>query len=266
MNDKLTAYLRRVRYAGTPRPDLATLTALHRAHLFNIPYENLEIHRGGRMTLDAGEIYRKLVEERRGGWCYEMNGLFAWALREIGFDVTLLASTVGRLVRSPVLEHSHLVLLVQLDQPYLADVGFGNGLIEPIPLVEGAYRQWFFDYRLWRDGDRWWFENQPHGGPGYDFNLEAWQLGDFGEVAHYQQTSPESGFVRVAVCQRLTPDGLFTLRDVTLKQFTPDGISERIITDADDYAATLANVFDLHVPDDTLWAKAQARHAERAQP
>src|SRR5260370_5373273 len=92
----LSAYLQRIGYDRPVRTDLETLIGLHRAHLLNITYENLDIHLGRRLSLDPAAIFDKLVTGRRGGWCYEMNGLLAWALREIGFEMTLLAGTLGR--------------------------------------------------------------------------------------------------------------------------------------------------------------------------
>src|SRR5215207_9409581 len=123
---KLADYLQRIHYQGTLNPTPETLIALQRAHLFAIPYENLDIHRGGTLSLDMETIFDKLVTQRRGGWCYEMNSLLAWALRELGFDVTLLSSDVVNEMMGDGAGGDHLVLLVKLDRPYLADVGFGN--------------------------------------------------------------------------------------------------------------------------------------------
>ncbi len=258
----LAAYLNRINYDLPVRPDLATLIGVHRAHLLNITYENLDIHRGCPLTVDFDTFYAKIVEGRRGGWCFEMNGLLAWALREIGFEVTLLASAVGRASVDEPFEPDHLILRVDLDQPYLADVGFGNGLLEPIPLAAGRYRQaGWLEFGLRREGDRWWFENQPYGGPGFDFTLEPYQLADFAAESHYLQTSPESGFVRTTVCHRYTPEGIVTLRGAVLRRVTVEGQRDELISDAASYARTLADVFDLHLEDtDTLWEKVWARH------
>lgn len=263
MTLSLEAYLDRIEHRAPLRPDLDTLTALHRAHLIHIPYENLDIHRGCRLTLDMPTIYRKIVEDRRGGWCFEMNGLFAWALGEIGFDVTLLASCVGRESVEEPFVGDHLILLVHLDRPYLADVGFGNGLFEPIPLAEGRYRQGRFEYGLRLDGDRWWFENQSDGGVGYDFTLEPCAFADFAAESYRLQTSPASGFVRSTVCFRFTPEGVFTLRGAVLHRLTAAGEQEQIIEDALSYGRTLAEVFGLHFDGEesaALWEKVWARH------
>jgi N-hydroxyarylamine O-acetyltransferase len=263
----LAAYLERIGYERTPQPDLETLVGVHRAHLLTITYENLDIHLGRTLSLDMPHIFDKLVTRRRGGWCYEMNGLLAWALREIGFEVTMLASAVGRQTAGANAEGNHLILRVQLDRPYLADVGFGNGLLEPIPLEPGEYRQGFLTYRLENTGDEWVFHNHVHGGAGFEFNLKPHQMADFAERCHYLQTSPDSGFVRTAVCHRHTPDGLLSLRGATLRTVTADGMREHILSSADAYRRTLEDQFDLHLSDEvnTLWEKVWASHLERMQ-
>jgi len=266
MNNKLTAYLQRIGYQGARRPDLPTLRALHRAHLYNIPYENLAIHCGGYLTVREDDIFQKLVVDGRGGWCYEMNGLLAWALRQVGFEVKLLASTANRQAASRTIEGNHLVLLVGLDQPYLADVGFGNGLLEPVPLIAGTYRQGFLDYHLRQDGERWWFQNHQYGGAGYDFTLDSFQLEDFAPQSHEQQTWPESGFVRATVCFRFNDQGYIALRGAVFSTITQDGVHEQVIKDAATYQQTLAERFDLHLADtDALWEKVWARHQLRLQ-
>jgi N-hydroxyarylamine O-acetyltransferase len=261
----LAAYLNRIGYERPPQPDLETLVGIHRAHLLTITYENLDIHLGRTLSLDTAHIFDKLVTRRRGGWCYEMNGLLAWALREIGFNVTMLASAVGRQTAGANAEGNHLILLVQLDRSYLVDVGFGNGLLEPIPLEPGEYQQGFLTYWLENNGGEWIFHNHAYGGAGFEFNLQPRQMSDFTERCHYLQTSPDSGFVRTAVCHRHTPDGLLTLRGATLRTITADGMREEVITSATAYRRTLENQFDLHLNDDvdTLWEKVWASHLER---
>ncbi len=170
-----------------------------------IPYENLDIHLGRKLTLDPDHIYHKIVEERRGGWCYEMNGLFSQALRQIGFDVTLLGSSVGSPAQGGVEgDLDHLILLVQVDkQPWLADVGFGKGLLDPIPLQVGEIQQNYLHYRLEQEGENWYFHNQPEGGPGFGFTLLPRTYAGFASRCHELQTSPDSGFVRAPVVAQL---------------------------------------------------------------
>ncbi|MBI1256967.1 MAG: acetyltransferase [Chloroflexi bacterium] len=260
---KLDAYLDRIDYHGTLEPTLATLTALHRAHLLSIPYENLDIHLGGYLSVDPDKMFDKLVTRRRGGWCYEMNGLFAWALRELGFEVTLLASNVQREFTGDGSQGTHLILRVDLDRPYLVDVGFGNGILEPLPLAAGQYQQGFFSYHLLRDGERWFFQNYPDGGPGFVFTLQPHALPDFAERCHELQTSPESGFVKSTVCLRRTPAGIVALRGAVLRTTTEPGTTEQIVDNPATYEQVLNSQYDLHLPHDQLaplWEKVWARH------
>ncbi|NNJ12859.1 acetyltransferase [Chloroflexales bacterium ZM16-3] len=258
---QLDAYLTRIGYTGALRPDLATLCALHRAHLLAIPYENLDIHLGRRLTLDLPQIFAKLVDARRGGWCYEMNGLFAWALRQIGFRVRLLSGTVGRASEGDTVEGNHLVLLVELDQPYLTDVGFGNGLLEPLPLVAGRYHQGFLTYALTTDDTRWHFQNHAHGGPGFDLRLTPHRLADFAAACHALQTVPTSGFVRTTVCHRFTLTGIVSLRGAVLTEVRAEGLARRTIIDAAAYASVLREQFGLDIPQvAALWEDIWSRH------
>lgn len=257
----LAAYLDRIGNAGPLRPDFETLRALHRAHLLAIPYENLDIHLGRRLTLDEAQIFAKLVSARRGGWCFEMNGLFAWALRQIGFSVHLLAGSVNRAVLGDAAEGNHLVLLVELERPYLADVGFGNGFLEPLPLAPGSYRQGFLSYQLAREGERWQFQNHEHGGPGFDLTLEPHRLGDFAAQCHTLQTAPSSGFVRATVCQRFTPEGIIALRGAVLTRVGATGTTSWTVSTATEYATLLEAEFGLQIPEAAaLWERVWERH------
>lgn len=259
---RLDAYLARIGYVGPVRVDRETLFALHRAHLLAIPYENLDIHLGRRLTLDVDAIFDKLVTRRRGGWCYEMNGLFAWALREIGFDVTLLAGTVGRAQHGAAAEGNHLLMRIALERDYVADVGFGNGFIEPLPLVEGDVTQLgFLKFGLRRDRELWVVTNDGTGGPGFDFPLTAARLDQFAAQCHALQTDPASGFVRITVCHRLASDAIYSLRGAVLQTLRMDGLSALTLETLPDYRRALEDVFDLRLPEvDTLWAKVWAAH------
>lgn len=266
----VAAYLARIGYEGTLEPTLETLRNLHRAHLLNVPYENLDIHLGRTLTLSLPDIFDKLVTQRRGGWCFELNGLFAWALRELGFAVTLLGAAVTRANSNtstppkPQLDDppDHLVVQVDLERPYLADVGFGDGLLEPLPLEPGRYRQGFFDFALTQTGNVWTFRNHPRGSaPGFVFTLEPYRLADFAETCRTLQTSPESGFVQVTVCQKLTPTGVVTLRGATLREVTAARIEDRVLRTADEFDRVLRERFGLGLPEASeLWPRVWASH------
>jgi N-hydroxyarylamine O-acetyltransferase len=265
----LTTYLKRIDYKGPLEPTLQTLCTLHRQHLLTVPYENLDIHLGRRLELNEKAFFEKIVLEKRGGWCYEMNGLLAWALRELGFDVQYLSGAVNREKNGANAEGNHLVLLVKLEQPYLADVGFGDGMLEPLPLQEGNYQQDFLTFQLTKnnvdkDGERWIFHNHPEGGAkSFDFTLSPHQLSDFANQCHTQQTSPNSGFVQGTVCQIFNHEGIVTLRGAVLKKVTRAGLERRVIDSEKEYEQVLRNVFGLELPNaNDLYRKVWQRHLD----
>lgn len=259
---ELSDYLERIGYKGTLKVNLETLTALHRAHLFTISYENLDIHLGRRLTVEPERIFDKIVNQGRGGWCYEMNGLFGWALKTAGFDVTLHAGGVGQQRINPVCAGNHLVLVVQLDRPYLVDVGFGNGFWEPLPLEEGDYPQHFLDYHLRRDGDYWVFQNHKYDADGiFDFTMQTHQMSDFAAKCDELQTSPASFFTQLAVCYRILPDKLMNLRGAVLRTVTAQGVTDRTIESQQEYVRVLDDQFDLHIDEAaSLWPTVWERH------
>src|SRR6202158_5732396 len=126
------AYLRRIDYQGSLSPGIDLLRSLHRAHLFTVPFENRDIHLGREIVCDESRILRKIVNEKRGGFCYELNGAFAALLRALGFRVPLLSCRVARQDGSYGPEFDHLTLRVDIDEPWLADVGFGECFLEPL--------------------------------------------------------------------------------------------------------------------------------------
>jgi N-hydroxyarylamine O-acetyltransferase len=258
----LSAYLRRIEFAGRPRPDLDTLVALHRHHLFNIPYENLDVQLGRRLSLDPTAAFNKLIERRRGGWCYEMNGVFAAALREIGFSVTAMAGAVRREERGPESIGNHLVLRVELDRPYLADVGFGDGLIDPIPLEPGEYAQAGRTFRLEARDDGWWrFHNHAQSAAPY-FDFIPDQVADPATLAAacaHLQTSADSVFVQNMICQRHTLRGVTLLLGRVLHRAGETAVT--ILKSPEELVATLAVEFGIDAPRaGLLWPAICARH------
>ena len=140
-------------------------------------------------------------------------------------------------------------------------MGFGNGFLDPLPLADGEHRQGFLTYRLGRAGERWQFQNHAYGGPGFDFTLDPYDLPDFAAQSHVLQTAPDSGFVRLTVCHRFTPNGLLSLRGAVLTTTTEQGASTRTLASAAEYDAVLRGQFDLHIADSArLWEMVWAHH------
>lgn len=259
---RLRAYLDRVGFEGEPKADLDTLTRLHRGHLEHIPYENLDVVLGRRLDLDAARSFDKLVTRRRGGWCYEMNGLFAWALERIGFSLTRLAGAVRRAELGDAFIGNHLVLLVHLHRPYIADVGFGDGLREPAPLAEGPIEQSGFVSRFERLEDGWWrYHNHQNGGaPDFDFRAEPADAAVLEERCVFLQTSPHSPFTQNVVLQKRLSDRVEVLRNALRLTALPDRVEKRLLENADEFVAEIRNVFGVDEPEARgLWPLAELR-------
>ena len=260
------AYLRRIGLNERPPATLAGLTAVHRAHLVSIPYENLDVQLRRTVTIERPAIFEKIVDRKRGGWCYEMNGMLGWALGELGFNVTRATGAVMREVAGDASNANHLVLRVELPEGiYLADVGFGDGPRDPIKVATGAFRSGGFDFSLRRVDDRWWrLHSHPFGAAAsFDFNLAPASETELAAKCAQLQDDPQSHFRQNLFCFRQTPTGINSLRGRVLRKVTPKGFKDRIIEDADELVSVLNTEFLLDHPDAaTLWPAIIARHEE----
>jgi N-hydroxyarylamine O-acetyltransferase len=241
-------------------PSLQVLQALHLAHLLAVPFENLSIHYGQPIILQEELLFNKIVHRRRGGFCYELNGLFAWLLKQLGFRVTLLSAEVANDSSSFSPEFDHLTLLVHdLDgADWLADVGFGDSFRLPVRF-EAEVEQVDADgrkYRLQRQDDareknlvrEYWILQQfgaDKWAPQYRFTLQPHVLTDFTERCHYQQTSPESHFTQKRICSLATPTGRITLSDLRLITTMHEKREERLLHSEEEYQGVLAEMFEI---------------------
>jgi N-hydroxyarylamine O-acetyltransferase len=262
----LKAYFERVHFRGEARPDLATLRALHRAHLQAIPYENLDVQLGRRLTPDPAAAFEKVVGQGRGGWCYEMNGVFGAVLAEIGFKVTRMAGAAMRELMGDDVIGNHLVLLVEVEgESWIADVGFGDGTLEPFRLTPGALTVEGFSFRLERLDDRWWrFHNHEYGGAkSFDFAVEPANPELLAGRCDWLQYAPDSHFVLNAVVQRYRGNEILQMRGRVLRRVTPGGVEQSLLGSADEFVDILSRDFDLDLPEAaTLWPRILARHEQ----
>jgi len=207
------AYLERMAYRGDARPTPETLAALQLAHLLAVPFENLSIHSGEPIQLRPDWLFDKIVRRRRGGFCYELNGLFAELLNALGFEAEMLAARVysgdGRLG----IPFDHMCLRVRAGgAAWLADVGFGDNFVRPLRLDDpDEQSDGRRSFRIEADGDARIVRDE--GRRSYRFELVPHALGDFEPGSRYHQTSPESQFPRGRIVSRLTPDGRVSLTD-----------------------------------------------------
>lgn len=265
MNERLDAYFERIGYAGPQTADLATLDGVARAHVFAIPFENLDVQLGRPVRIDPDAVFEKLVARHRGGWCYEQNGLLGWALGEMGFEVTRLAGGVNRAAAGDDMLGNHLCLKVRLDRDYLVDVGFGGSLIGPLPLEAAALTQPPFFLSLQRaDGSFWRFEENPGDAPfGFDFTADAADETLLDAKCAFLQTASGSPFVQNLVAQLREPARHKTVRGRVFTVLDATGKTSRTLGSADELVDTLAREFSLDVPEIAeVWPKVCARHEE----
>lgn len=207
-------YLARIGYRGGIEPSIETLQELHRSHLFSVPFENLNIPLGRAIELDLEKIHSKIVGEIRGGFCYELNGLFGWLLSDLGFDVTRLSARVIR-DGTPGPEFDHLVLLVALEDRWLVDVGFGDSFLEPLKLDSSEpVMQGDRELRLSPGREGITFERRGDAGEWtqrYVFSLVPREFPEYAGMCRHHQTSPESHFTSGWLCSRATQTGRVTV-------------------------------------------------------
>jgi N-hydroxyarylamine O-acetyltransferase len=244
------AYLDRIAYAGPLAPTAEVLRNLHRAHMLSVPFENLDITLNRKIVCSEDAFVRKIVEQRRGGFCYELNGAFAGLLRAIGFEVTLLSARVPREDGRDGPEFDHLALRIDLDEPWLADVGFGDSFLEPLQLRSGAEQspEGGRKYRIVDYGNALQMERAEQDGPWkrqYSFTLTPRRLQEFMPMCHHHQTSPESPFTKKSVCSMATPDGRVTVADRTLILTHNGNKKERLLASDPEWRAALKEHFDI---------------------
>ena len=268
---QIRAYLERIGYVGPTQLTPQTLRQIHLAHLLRVPFENLDIHWGRPIRLERDFLFQKIVRERRGGFCFELNSLLADALQGMGFSVHLLSGQVSRAVHATRTEPDghfgpecdHLALQVNCgNEAWLVDVGYGDAFREPLRLgdpgiqaqAEGRYRliPWpAAPARYWRvqqeRPDRTWktlflLDRIPR------------QLQEFEPMCRFHQTSPASRLTRLRLCSLATPSGRITLtasaNGSVFKwiETTPEGRRERLLKDEKEYEHLLACAFGIRLP------------------
>jgi N-hydroxyarylamine O-acetyltransferase len=244
------AYLERIGYHGRIRPSPEVLRRLHRMHLLLIPFENLDIHLGRPIILSESAFYDKIIKHHRGGFCYELNGSFAALLRNLGFNVSMLSARVAEKGGAYSPDFHHMTLLVQLKEPWLADVGFGDSFTEPKRLdVSGPQADHGRDYRFTsKDGRTILSRRLTRNGawePSYLFCLRPRRLEDFIPRCRWQQTSPKSHFREGRVCTRLTSNGRLTLTDTRFIMTRGARKVERPVKNAEEFAGLLRQHFGI---------------------
>ncbi len=245
------AYLQRINYDGEKTPTIDTLKALHHAHLYTIPFENFDIQLGRGIDLSPEAIFEKLVHQNRGGYCYELNGLFLMALKDFGFDARPLLGRV-HITGTPTGRSHQIELITIEDRHWIADVGFGTDTPRvPMPLelerpieydgqktrlVDAGH----FGFMLQAEKDEEWIDN-------YSFDLAYVYPADFDYANYYNSTKPGSFFVSARVAMLPVKNGALTILNNRLKKKVGKEEIVQELEEGQPYLDALKNHFSIEL-------------------
>ena len=244
---RIGPYLDRIEYHGSREPTTETLRQLHRAHMLAVPFENLDIPLGQPIVLSLPSFYDKIVRHRRGGFCYELNGLFGWLLEQMGFRVVTLSARVFD-KGQPGSAFGHMVLMIEIEDRLIADVGFGESFLEPLRLdMDTETIEQGSAYRLTGKGPEKILERRLASDwvSQYAFSLIPRRLADFTAMCQQHQTSATSIFTQKTVCSLATAAGRITLSNNKLIKTTERGREEQQVTEESEYRALLKTEFGI---------------------
>jgi N-hydroxyarylamine O-acetyltransferase len=244
----LQDYLNRIGIKQVKEPSLDFLSELQNRHLLSIPFEDLDIPER-RIKLDLNRIYYKIIPTKRGGFCYELNGLFHWLLSSLGFKADMLSARVyNSQLKEFGPEYDHMTLLIHLDKDYLTDVGFGDSFRIPIEMPKGEVKDISGHYRIVKRNGKT-HELQKGNGkdwePQYSFTTIPGRFSDYKDMCDFQQDSPSSHFRTRMLCTIATETGRVTLSNNSLTITENDNKSKYDLKSPDDFNFYLKKYFGI---------------------
>lgn len=216
MSFRQQAYLERLGFKDKLGGTLQQLASLQAKHLYTIPFENLDIHNDVPITLNIEKIYTKIIEHNRGGFCYELNGLFYTLLLSLGFDAKLIEAQVYSAKEEQYGQHfDHMAICVYLKgKNYLVDVGFGEFALSPLEIAnEKRQKDARGSFVIKKNAESYIVYKQKGDTftPEYAFSLTPQSLQAFSEMCVYHQTSPQSHFTQKRLISLAVPNGRVTI-------------------------------------------------------
>jgi N-hydroxyarylamine O-acetyltransferase len=250
---EVRSYLNRIGYEGPIDGSASALAALQECHLHSVPYENLDILNGIPLSLEINDLFGKIVARGRGGYCFELNALFGWLLRELGYSVTDYMARFWRDEPNPPPKRRHHVLKVEAEDAfYLCDVGVG-GIVprRPIQMIELLEHQQGDEcYRLEREPYfGWMLCEKKHGQWSrlYSFTEEPQLPKDFIMATYWCENSPDSIFKRNVMVAKRTDNGRNTIAGEEFRIFTSEGVQIIIPKTKEEYNEALLTYFGISV-------------------
>lgn len=243
-------YLTRINYSGELEPNLNLLKKLQKFHLLSVPFENLDIHTQSPIELNISKIYKKIVENNRGGFCYELNGLFYELLISLNFNAKRISARVYKKENEYSPEFDHFAIIVKIgDDEYLTDVGFGEFTFEPLKLDLGKIQSdERGNYLIDKYDDTYFRVNKiinSESTPEYIFRNIKRKFVDFKEMCSYHQTNPNSHFMKKRLITLPTKNGRITITGNILKIKENGSLKEKILNTEIEFEKELRNIFKI---------------------
>ena len=249
----LALYKKRIQYDGDLEPTLECLRSIHLSHVLSVPFEALDITFKQRIHLGIESIYKKVITNCRGGYCYELNHLFYNFLNAIGFNCKMISS---RIYDEDILgpEFDHMSIVVYLDEPWLVDVGYGDLFLSPIQISSRLLQEdgpKFFKIDAINENEfvlseTW--TGQLNFKKKYLFDLKACTIDDFENQNRIKQVNPESYFVKNTICTLPTKSGRKTIFNDTFKVSSNEMVTKKKIEDKDEMLGILRDEFNITIP------------------
>ena len=227
---------------------MQTLNALQKAHLLTVPFENLDIHLNRKIDLDISKIFSKIVDDRRGGFCYELNGIFFELLIALGFNAIRVNASVYQEDKGYGKPFEHLATIVEIEQEkYLSDVGFGEFAMQPLKLklkeTQVDQRGQFIITKYNADYHCVSKFTKEKGIPQYIFETKSYDFSAFEEMCDFQQTSPISHFTQKRLISMVTETGRITISNQTVKIRNGEQVNEYELKDEADFNQKIWSYF-----------------------
>ena len=254
----IAGYFARVGYAGSGSADLNTLRAVHALHVAAIPFENFSPFLGEAVSLDPEALEAKMIKKRRGGYCYEQNGLFKSILEEMGFGVRSVVARIHWMSSPQDNPRGHMALLVNTKEGlYLADVGFGGYLLDaPLELIPNiVQRSPTSNFRFEKNGEMYILQVELNGvwQNVYQFTTEPAFPIDYEMFNWYNSAHPKSRFRNNLVISRLTPSvRLRVLNKKFTKRYADGRVEELELTSPEMLANVIQHEMYIDMPVDPV--------------
>lgn len=253
---QITKYFERINFSGNKNISLETLSLFQKQHLLHIPFENLDIHSNVPIVLKIKNLYRKIILNKRGKFCFELNSLFYTLLKSLGYNIQIVSARVFNEQNGSFgKEFDHMTLIININgNEYLSDVGFGEFSVTPLEIVlnkiqkdqNGFFRIIKFKrshFYVQRLINKKWVHL-------YLFSKKPQRVKDFAAMCKYHSSSPKSHFTQKKVCSQMTSEGRITLTDDYLKLTKNKKIIKRKIQNEKKFASLLQKYFNITMSND----------------